>query len=167
MIDGRGLNNGQGALVFGIFTAAMTTGRIAGVPLLNRFGRVPVLRAAALAALVGLATVILVPIIPLAVVGVVLWGLGASLGFPVGMSAAADDPARAAARVSAVATIGYCAFLIGPPLIGKVSHQVGILNALWIVLALIAVALVATPAARAPQPTVVDSDEPALADRTA
>ena len=26
--------------------------------------------------------------------GIVLWGLGASLGFPVGMSAAADDPAR-------------------------------------------------------------------------
>ena len=47
--------------------------------------------------------------------GIVVWGLGASLGFPVGMSAAADDPARAAARVSVVSTIGYGAFLSRTP----------------------------------------------------
>jgi hypothetical protein len=39
-------------------------------------------------------------------------------GFPVGMSAAADDPRHAAGRVSVVASIGYVAFLAGPPLIG-------------------------------------------------
>jgi MFS family permease len=150
-IDDRGLDNGQGALMFGVFTVAMTAGRIAGVPLLDRFGRVPVLRAASLAAAVGLAIVILVPIIPLAVAGVVLWGLGASLGFPVGMSAAADDPRTAAASVSAVATIGYAAFLIGPPLIGFVGHQIGVLNALWIVLGLIIVATLCIPAAREPR----------------
>ena len=38
---------------------------------------------------------------PLAAVGIVVWGLGASLGFPVGMSAAADDPVRSAASGSA------------------------------------------------------------------
>jgi cyanate permease len=91
-----------------------------------------------------------VPIVPLAVAGVVLWGLGASLGFPVGMSAAADDPRTAAASVSAVATVGYAAFLIGPPLIGFVGDQIGVLNALWIVLGLIVVATVAIPAAREP-----------------
>jgi MFS family permease len=162
MIDGRGLDNGQGALGFGIFTVAMTAGRIAGVPLLDRFGRVPVLRAAAGAALVGLAVVILVPSIPLAIAGVVAWGLGASLGFPVGMSAAADDPGRAAARVSAVATIAYCAFLIGPPLIGAVSHRIGILNALWIVFALTVMATLAIPAARAPRPAPTSGREIAM-----
>ena len=144
-IDDRGFDNGQGALMFGVFTVAMTVGRLAGVPLLDRFGRVPVLRGAALAAAVGLAIVILVPIIPLAVVGVVLWGLGASLGFPVGMSAAADDPRTAAASVSAVATVGYAAFLIGPPLIGFVGEHIGVLNALWIVLGLIIIATLAIP----------------------
>jgi MFS family permease len=149
-IDDRGFDNGQGALMFGVFTVAMTAGRLAGVPLLDRFGRVPVLRGAALAAAIGLATVILVPIIPIAVLGVVLWGLGASLGFPVGMSAAADDPRTAAASVSAVATVGYAAFLIGPPLIGFVGDHIGVLNALWIVLALIIIATLAIPAAREP-----------------
>jgi len=149
-IDDRGFDNGQGALMFGVFTVAMTAGRLAGVPLLDRFGRVPVLRGAALAAAVGLAIVILVPIIPIAVAGVVLWGLGASLGFPVGMSAAADDPRTAAASVSAVATVGYAAFLIGPPLIGFVGDHIGVLNALWIVLGLIVIATLAIPAAREP-----------------
>ncbi|MBX3195804.1 MAG: MFS transporter [Schumannella sp.] len=150
-IDDRGFDNGQGAAVFGVFTVAMTIGRISGVPLLDRFGRVAVLRAAALAAAVGLAVVILVPVVPIAIAGVVLWGLGASLGFPVGMSAAADDPRTAAASVSAVATIGYAAFLIGPPLIGFVGEHVGVLNALWIVLVLIIIATLVIPAAREPQ----------------
>jgi cyanate permease len=67
------------------------------------------------------------------------------------MSAAADDPKLAAARVSAVATIGYLAFLVGPPLVGFVGQQVGLLNALLIVLALVAVAGVVSPAAREPK----------------
>lgn len=148
MVDDRGLDNGQGALLFGVFAVSMTLGRIGGVPLIDRFGRVAMLRAAGAAAAVGLALLILVPAIPVAMVGIVLWGLGASLGFPLGMSAAGDDPLRAAARVSAVATIGYLAFLGGPPLIGVVGQQAGLLNALWIVLGLILVAFLAAPAAR-------------------
>ncbi len=152
MVDDRGLDNGQGALMFGVFTVAMTIGRIAGVPLLDRFGRVPVLRVSTVAALIGLALVILVPVIPVAVVGIAIWGLGAALGFPVGMSAAGDDPARATARVSAVATVAYTAFLVGPPVIGFVGEHIGLLNALWIVVALIAIAGLAAPAARKQPP---------------
>jgi MFS family permease len=148
MVDGRQVDNGQGALLFGVFTVAMTLGRVAGGPLIDRVGRVVALRASGAAAAVGLAIVILVPSVPVAVVGIVLWGIGASLGFPMGMSAAGDDPTRAAARVSAVATIGYLAFLVGPPLIGFVGDRIGLLNALWIVLALILLAVFAAPAAR-------------------
>jgi MFS family permease len=88
------------------------------------------------------------PNVPLALVGALLWGLGTSLGFPTGMSAAADDPRRAAARVSVVASIGYCAFLGGPPLIGFLAEQWGILDALLVVAALLAIAVVVTPALR-------------------
>jgi MFS family permease len=150
MTDDRGFDDAQGALMFGVFAVAMTAGRIAGVPLLDRFGRVPVLRVAVAASAAGLAVVILVPIVPIMVAGIVVWGLGAALGFPVGMSAAGDDPVGAAARVSAVATIAYCAFLVGPPILGFVGEQIGILNSLWIVFALIVVAGFAVPAARKP-----------------
>lgn len=148
MIDGRGVDQGQGALLFAVFVAAMTIGRVAGGPVVDRIGRVPTLRGAALLAILGLLVVILVPVIWIDVIGIVLWGIGASLGFPLGMSAAADDPAKAAARVSAVATVAYFAFLVGPPLIGFVGHEIGLLNALFVVVGLIVLSFLATPAAR-------------------
>jgi fucose permease len=138
MVHGHGTNRAIGAAVYGIFVAAMTIGRLAGVRVLDRFGRVPVLRASAALAAVGLLLFIFVPVLWVDLAGVVLWGLGAALGFPVGMSAAADDPRKAAARVSAVASIAYLAFLGGPPAIGFLGNQVGILLALLLVLVLVA-----------------------------
>ncbi len=148
MVHGHNTDAPTGALIFGVFVTAMTVGRLSGVKLLDRFGRVPVLRWSAVLAVVGLLMLIFIPIVWLAVVGVVLWGLGAALGFPVGMSAAADDPRTAAARVSAVATIGYVAFLVGPPAIGALGDAFGILNGLLVVLILVAVAGAASSAAR-------------------
>ncbi|PYY39600.1 MULTISPECIES: MFS transporter [unclassified Curtobacterium] len=148
MIDGHGLANDGGSAVLAVFLAAMTVGRVAGSPLIDRFGRVPVLRASAVVAVVGLGMLIFVPNVPIAIVGVVLWGLGASLGFPMGMSAAADDPRTAAAKVSAVATIGYVAFLAGPPIIGFAGEHVGLLNGLLIVFVFIIAAGLASGAAR-------------------
>lgn len=148
VVDGHEQSNTTGALVYGVFVTAMTVGRIVGGPLIDRFGRVPVLQVSAAAAIAGLVLFILTPVTGLMVLGTVLWGLGASLGFPVGMSAAADDSKRAAARVSAVAMIGYCAFLVGPPLIGILGDAIGLLNALFVVLVLIVFAGLASPAAR-------------------
>jgi len=151
MVEGHGVDKPTGALVFGIFVTSMTVGRLAGVRILDRFGRVPVLRASAALAVAGLLIVIYVPNPAVAVVGVVMWGLGSALGFPTGMSAAADDPRTAAARVSAVATIGYTAFLVGPPLIGFLGEHFGLLNALLVVLVLIVAAGAASGAARQPR----------------
>ncbi|WP_199220440.1 MFS transporter [Salinibacterium hongtaonis] len=151
VVQEHGVANETGALIFGVFVTAMTAGRLAGVRVIDRFGRVPVLRACAVLAVIGLSLVILVPILWIVIVGVVLWGLGASLGFPTGMSAAADDPRTAAASVSAVATMGYLAFLAGPPMIGFVGEQIGLLGALGLVLVLIIIAGFASPAAREPQ----------------
>ena len=150
MVDGHGLTNAEGAAVFGVFVVAMTIARIGGVVVLDRFGRVPVLRSSAALAVAGLLLVIFGPSIPVVLVGVVLWGLGAALGFPVGMSAAADDPRDATASVSAVSTIGYTAFLVGPPVIGFLGQSVGLLHALLAVLALIVVGGLCAFAAREP-----------------
>jgi predicted MFS family arabinose efflux permease len=130
MIDGYQAQATVGTLAFAVFLAAMTLGRWFGPGLLDRYGRVPVLRALAVTSLVGLMLFVFGPNTAVAFVGAVLWGLGASLGFPVGMSAAADDPAKAAARVSVVASIGYCAFLGGPPLIGFLGDHITVLKGL-------------------------------------
>ena len=141
MIDDYHAPATVGTLAFAVFLAAMTVGRWFGPGLLDRYGRVPVVRALAVVSLVGLALFIFGPDPAVAFAGAVMWGLGASLGFPVGMSAAADDPARAPARVSVVASIGYCAFLGGPPLIGFLGDHFTVLKALIAVAVLLGVAI--------------------------
>jgi fucose permease len=152
LIDGYDASAAVGAVGFAVFLAAMTTARWFGPGLLDRYGRVPVLRACAVLAAAGLLLYVFAPGIPLALVGALVWGLGTSLGFPTGMSAAADDPARAAARVSVVASIGYCAFLGGPPLIGFLGEHWGVLRSLVVVAALLAVAVAVTGALRPLRP---------------
>jgi len=154
-VEGHGLPPWAGILAFAGFLTAMTVGRLLGTALLDRFGRVPVLRATFALAVLGAGVVVWGgPVLGFA--GAALWGLGASLGFPVGMSAAADDPARAPARVSVVSTIGYLAFLGGPPLLGLLGDRVGVLHSLLVVGAMVAVALLAVPAVRESGPGVGD-----------
>ena len=100
------------------------------------------------AAAIGLTVFVVAPTLWLALIGVALWGVGAALAFPMGMSAAADDPKHAAARVSVVATIGYVAFLAGPPLLGFLGDAVGIRGALLAIGLPILVALVLAGAAK-------------------
>ena len=80
--------------------------------------------------------------------GVALWGLGAALGFPVGMSAASDEPLRAAARISVVSTIGYTAFMAGPPLIGLLAEIFGYRGALLFVAVPLVVSFLLIPVTR-------------------
>lgn len=153
-IDGHGVSEAAGAAVFGIFVAAMTVGRTTGTIALDRWGRVPVLFATIGLAVLGVAIAVFANSTPVALAGVALWGLGASLGFPVGMSAAADDESRAPARVSVVATIGYTAFLAGPPVVGLLGDHVGTLQALLVVPILLVPALALVPTTRkSPEPT--------------
>jgi predicted MFS family arabinose efflux permease len=146
--DGYHASASAGALTLAIFLAAMTTGRWFGVTLLDRYGRVPVLRSTVAAAVAGLLLVVFGGSLALAMVGCVFWGLGASLGFPVGMSAAADDPVRAAGRVSVVASIGYVAFLAGPPIVGLLGDHVGVRHALTATIAVLGLGLLVSGATR-------------------
>lgn len=148
LVDGHHAGEVVGALGFGAFVTAMTVGRLTGGSMLERFGRVAVLRVTVGLAVAGLLLVTLASSVAWVLVGALLWGLGSSLGFPVGMSAAADDPARAAVRVSVVSSIAYTAFLAGPPLIGLLAEHSGILRALFVVLGALVVAGLITPAAR-------------------
>jgi predicted MFS family arabinose efflux permease len=150
IIDGYGAAAVTGPLTFALFLAAMTLGRWFGPRILDRRGRVLTVRVSSAVALVGLLLVVFGQVLPLAMIGSALWGLGAALGFPVGMSAAADDPRHAAGRVSVVASIGYVAFLSGPPLIGLLGEHVGVLRALTVAAALLALSIAIAGVCREP-----------------
>jgi MFS family permease len=161
LIDDHHTSAEVGTLGFAVFLMAMTAARWAGPPLLDRYGRVPVVRLLAVLAVTGLLLFVFGnPAV--AFVGALLWGAGASLGFPVGMSAGADDPARAASRVSVIASLGYCAFLGGPPLIGLLGQHVTVLRALLVVAVLLAIATAIAGSLRPPgQAPQDDCDAPA------
>ncbi|CAM5299873.1 MFS transporter [Streptomyces purpurascens] len=146
MVDGHGMDPALGSAVYTGFAAAMTTGRFAGGLLIDRLGRAPVVRASAVCATLGIAVVVFADSAVLAGAAVLLWGLGASLGFPVTLSAAGDSGPDSAARVSLVAMIGYVAFLVGPPGLGFLGEHYGLRLAMIVVLAFTAVAIILAPA---------------------
>jgi MFS family permease len=148
LVDGYHATETIGAIGFGTFVAAMTLGRMFGGSAIERWGRVTVLRVSAAAAALGLLLVVSSVTVPIALLGAVFWGVGASLGFPIGMSSAADDPVSAAVNVSVAGAIGYGAFLAGPPLIGLLAQHFGVLHAILCVLAALAIGTVAARAAR-------------------
>ncbi|MGW8802742.1 MFS transporter [Streptomyces sp. NPDC055775] len=90
----------------------------------------------------GVALFALRPSTGLAFAGSLLRGMGAALGFPISMSAGADEPARAAGRVSVITSIGYCGFVGGPPLIGFLGNQTTVGHALLVITVLMALSAV-------------------------
>ncbi len=146
-VDGHHVTKALGVVAFTVFLSFMTFGRIGGTRLLDWYGRVAVLRVLFTMAIAGCLLVVFGSTL-IAFVGTAVWGLGASLGFPVGMSAAADDPSRAAPRLSTVSSIGYCAFLAGPPALGFLGDQFGSLRSLLLVGAVGALAILVVPIAR-------------------
>ena len=162
-VDGLATSESTGALMFALFVLAMTAMRFLGGRVIDKYGRVAVLRASMAAAAAGLGLFVLASNIWLAGVGAALWGVGAALAFPMGMSAASDDPRQSAARVSVVSTLGYISFLAGPPLLGYLGDLIGIHTAL---LAIVVPILVALLLAGAAKPLNADGQESAVREPT-
>lgn len=137
--DGHGQTDAIAALFFVAFAVGETTARVVGGPLVDRVGRVRTVRLTTALGIVGLLLFIFGGPAWVVLVGTVLWAVGVSMGFPLGMSAAAERGPNPAAQVSVVASIGYLANLGGPPVIGALSDRFGLLGALWLVVALLAV----------------------------
>lgn len=132
LVDAYGSSEAVGAVAFAVFVTAMTVGRLLGGSAVDRWGRVPALRASAVLVAGGAALVAFSTPTGGAMLGALLWGAGASLGFPLGMAAAADEERRAAARVAVVSSIGYAAFLGGPPAAGLLADALGYRRAILI-----------------------------------
>jgi MFS family permease len=145
-------NLGQAAAVaaafFTVFAISEALARIFGGPVVDRLGRVRTIRVTTALGIVGVVLFIEAGNPWIALVGVPLWAVGVSMGFPLGMSAAAESGPDPAARVSVVASIGYFANIAGPPVIGVLAESAGLLNALWIIAALFLAAFAAASALR-------------------
>ncbi|MBH0765294.1 MFS transporter [Salmonella enterica] len=153
MVDGHGFSPTSGSLIYAGFTLGMTVGRFTGGWFIDRYSRVTVVRASALMGALGIGLIIFVDSDWVAGISVILWGLGASLGFPLTISAASDTGPDAPTRVSVVATTGYLAFLVGPPLLGYLGEHYGLRSAMMVVLALVILAALVAKAVAKPVST--------------
>lgn len=140
----REMNKTVLPMMHGFYSLGTLAGAGVGMAL-TAFG-VPATVHILLAALVGIAPIyIAIQAIP--------DGTGknaASLGFPLTISAASDTGPDAPTRVSVVATTGYLAFLVGPPLLGYLGEHYGLRSAMLVVLALVILAAIVAKAVAKP-----------------
>jgi predicted MFS family arabinose efflux permease len=151
LTDDRDASGAMAAGGFAVFAAAMTLGRAAGNGVVERLGRVRSLRIGAVVSAAGVVVLLTVPALGAAYAGALLWGLGIAVAFPLAMSAAGETPGRGPSAIATVATIAYAGFLVGPPLIGTLAHEVGLDHALWVVVVLVAGILALAGTARDPR----------------
>ena len=142
MVDGYGFTTSTASAIFAFFLLMMTIMRFGSPRLERRFGASHLLRLTMGCAIVGLMLVAFAPHHILAVIGVALWGIGASLVFPLGISALSIDPVMTPARVSVLSTVNYGSALIGPPILGLIADHVGYHRALIFVVLPVCLAIV-------------------------
>ncbi|WP_242448222.1 MFS transporter [Cellulomonas sp. WB94] len=157
VVDGFGRAEAVGAVVLAVFIGSMTLVRLFGTRLIDRHGRVAVLRVSGLVALAGLLLFGLAPNLPIAAVGVMAWGFGAALAFPIGIAAASDDPMRAAARVSVISAFSSVASLAAPPLLGLVAQSIGIRHALLLITGAMVVSVLLARSVGRPEQGTLDA----------
>jgi MFS family permease len=165
VVDGFGQAEAVGAAMFGVFVGAMTAVRLLGTRLIDRYGRVRVLRASGAVSLAGLVLFGVAPSLPLAAVGIVAWGFGAALTVPLGIAAASDDPLRAAGRVAVVSAFSSTASLAAPPLLGLAAEVVGTRHALLLITAAMLTTVLLAQTVRRPDGDIGHApvDEPGAA----
>ena len=118
VVDGYPVSVPTATTALAVFLIAMTGTRWVGPVMVDRFGRARTLTGVLCCGLVGLGLLIFGQLLVMAMVGAALWGIGTTLGMPIGLSVASDDH-DSTGSVTTVTSIGYLAFLSGPPLTGS------------------------------------------------
>lgn len=136
------------ALAFASFSAAMAATRFAGDWLRARFTGAWLLRSSALLATVAMAAVLMASNPWVALAGFALVGVGMANVVPILFSASTQVPGVSAAQgIASVSSLGYLAFMVGPPVIGFVAHATSLTAALYMVVAMAALLALGAPRA--------------------
>jgi MFS family permease len=138
-MDRELLPKAQAGLGFMLFSVAMAIMRLLGDKLVARVGGLRTLFWGGLTVMLGIGLVTSAPGLILTMSGFVLIGLGAANLVPVLFSAAGRQKVMPPSlAIAAVTTTGYAGILMGPALIGFVSHATGLVLAFVGLLALMA-----------------------------
>lgn len=110
-----------------IYSAFLAVGRFTGDYGKRMIGTVALARTALGLALVGIFFLVMPLPLLWAYVGFACAGLGVSVGFPIGVSAAASlDDSHEGENIAILSSVTTIGFLVGPPLIGLVADNAGL-----------------------------------------
>lgn len=130
----------------------MAGGRFLADRLVTRFGVIRVLRTSGILIASGFLTAVLLPHLATATFGFLLVGLGVSSVVPLSYSMAGRSRAMPPGlALTAVSSIGFLGFLMGPPMIGYVAHA---LNLRWAFALIACLGLMTTIVARRLRPMI-------------
>jgi predicted MFS family arabinose efflux permease len=134
----EGMTAEEGALGFTCFAVAMAVGRLLGGFVVERVSRPVLLSCLSIICIGGIVLVMLSGDSVLAFIGATLWGLGASLGYPLISSALAEDPILSPARTRVLLVSMNGAILAVGPALGAVGQIGGLVTAIAIPAVLLA-----------------------------
>jgi len=109
------------------FMIMMASGRFIGDKVTARFGRKRVLQVSGVLISGGMYLAVFLPYVIPAAIGFMLVGLGVSTVVPGVYSLAGRTPGIEPSKaLTAVSSVSFLGFLIGPPVIGYIAHAVGL-----------------------------------------
>lgn len=158
-----GFSGSAAAFAFGMFWIVITFGRLIGGFVVEKIGRYRTVLLSTLITASGILVFMLVEVVALPFVGLVLWGLGMSMGFPMSVAAMSDEPRKAPYRINMIITVVYISSITVGPALGSLGEVSGIYVAFSIPLALMVLSAVLSPATKPLQSVQTASEEPAKA----
>jgi fucose permease len=144
-----GFSDSAGAIAITAFWVAILIGRLGGDWLINSFGRVRAVQISLFVTIAGVTIFAASDFLHIPFVGLFLWGLGMSNGFPMMISAMGDDLKWATPRVNMIISMVYVSALTAGPALGAVGEFVGLYAAFGVPLIFLVIATfftkIATP----------------------
>lgn len=137
-----GANAGISGAAFALFNGAMFSGRLLNGPLVDRMGAQISLLVSGIALVIGTILLLLPGGVGLAIVALVLMGLGVAGVVPTVLSVAARvSPGNSGAVAGGIMAAAYACFIVSPPLIGWIGEAFS-LRLAWLLVGISGVGII-------------------------
>ncbi len=143
-----GFSGSEAAFAFGVFWIVITIGRLIGGSIVDFLGRRMVVLLSALITSSGILVFMAVEIVALPYLGLVLWGIGMAIGFPMAIASMSDEPEMAPARINMIISVVYISGITVGPALGAVGQVAGLYVAFGIPLVMMILSAVLSGATR-------------------
>lgn len=147
-LKSSGFSGAEAASAFGIFWIVITSARAVGGFLVDRIGRFRTVLFSTILTAIGIGVFTLNAVFHAPYLGLILWGLGMALGFPMAVSSMGDNPIMAPARINMIITVVYISSITVGPVLGTVGQSFGIYVAFAVPAILMVISAILSPATK-------------------